>query len=184
MTTINFPKPININDYSKVVKEAKYDFDDAIKVLAEELKKVGVAHPENIASEIAYSYTRHCKWSKKFEMWTETKYDFDEEGYNKAESIFKKERSKAINSLMTLETTGDHPQYENIEELLETGDCRPIHDGLNRLSDFESRKYLGLIIHCLKNGGNGMVKMIRQYDSSPYFQISEEDQALGITNPN
>ena len=181
---IKFPKQININDFFKVVKEAQYEFDEAIEVLAKELSQAGIAHPENIAEEIAYSETRHCKWGRKFEAWTERKYDLDKEGYKKAKSDYEKERAEAINSLMTLETTENHPEYENIESLLETGNFRPIYDGrLNLLTDFESREYLGLIIHCLKNGGNGRVKMVAQYDSSPYFQISKEDQAMGI-KPN
>ena len=102
---IKFPKQININDYYTVKKEAKYDFNVAIEVLASELKKAGVDNPENIAYDIAYSDNRSCKWGKKFEQWTERSYAFDEKGYKKAVAIHNQERNKAINSLMTLETT-------------------------------------------------------------------------------
>ena len=180
---IKFPKEVNINDYYTVTRESKHDFDEAIIVLAEEMKKAGVENPENIAKEIAYSDFRHCKWGKKFEAWTDRTYHFDEDGHSKAVFLFKKERAEAINSLMTLKKTENHPLYEDIELYLEEGEIKPLYFRMDEFTAREAKTYMDLIVHCLSQGGNGRVILVEQYDSSPYPKISEEDEKLGITNP-
>ena len=180
---IKFPKEVKRNDYYKVVKEAKYDFDEAVTALTEELKKSGIQFPENIAEDIAdIAYTgSSCKWGQLFESWTERQIEFDQKGFDLAVAIYAKERANAVNSLLTLEATESHPKYEAVEEYLETGVIRPISDNYNNnLSDRESLKYINAVISCLCQGGDGLVRMIKQYYSSPLFAVSEEDKKRGI----